>query len=174
MLHSPHHPAKGAMLRAHLSRARPRYVARAHVAGSGERFRKSSNGKKISHFLLGHDNDHDNDNDNDTDINDDNDNASVDNTSLAWRHFWFIDHSFSFFPKRSCLWRGDINMAAPAVLHSLPWLQMVAVLHSLPWLQMVAVLHSLLWLQMVLHSSHPFQVVLNSPPSFNCQTTRLS
>ena len=37
-----------------------------------------------------------------------------------------------------------------------------------------AVLHSLLWLQMVLHSPHPVEVVLNSPPSFNCQTPRLS
>ena len=42
------------------------------------------------------------------------------------------------FAKRSCLWRSDGNMAAPAVLHSL------------------------LWLQVVLHSPHAFQEVLNS------------
>ena len=97
------------MLRAHLSRARPRYVARAHEAGSRERFRKSSTGKHINHFLLGTHYDHGNDNDNDDNNNDDNDNANVDNTSLAWRHFGFVDRSFPFFPKRSCLWRGRIN-----------------------------------------------------------------
>ena len=34
----------------------------------------------------------------------------------------------AFFAQRSCFWRGDCNMAAPAVLHSLLWLQ--TVLHS--------------------------------------------
>ena len=48
---------------------------------------------------------------------------------------------FPFVAECCCSWRdvaGDGDMAAPAVLHSL------------------------LWLQMVLHSSHLFQVVLNS------------
>ena len=46
----------------------------------------------------------------------------------------------AFFAQRSCFWRGDCNMAAPAVLHSL------------------------LWLQTVLHSPHRFRVELHSPP----------
>ena len=45
----------------------------------------------------------------------------------------------------SCLWRGDRNMAGDVDMAA------------------PAVLHSLLWLQMVLHSLHPFQVELHSP-----------
>ena len=56
---------------------------------------------------------------------------------LAWENLWATDHVVVFL-ESPCLWRGDGNMAAPAVLHSL------------------------LWLQIALHSRHPFQVVLNS------------
>ena len=51
---------------------------------------------------------------------------------------------FPFFAECSCLWRGDRNMAGDGNMAA------------------PAVLHSLLWLQMVLHSSHLFQVALNS------------
>ena len=53
-------------------------------------------------------------------------------------HFRFNDHILLGFADGSCLWRGDGSMAAPAVLHSL------------------------LWLQLVLRSPRSFQVVLNS------------
>ena len=75
------------------------------------------------------------------------------------------------FAEGSCLWRGNRNMAgagnmaAPAVPHSLHWLQMAPDGGNIAGdgnIAAAAVLHSLLRLQMVLHSPHLLQMTMNS------------